>query len=280
MTSLKSITISRKDICLVVAENIKEIPDFNYRTQRLNRDQLKAQILEAGAVKVAITGYMDLGFFYVVSGMGRVSVTQELISEGHEIAPIPVLNIKKPVTDEDWAELILSQITDNDSESLDPIGLANLCNDLKIKYGWTNRAIADKTGRKEAIIGRYLNVLSDEKLSKIANSPDSPSLTLIADVQIEHGNDASEILEEATAIAVTEGKPKATRQHVDKALKATPRKISSDPMKAKKSEIQTMRELLSELLIDQLQRDMGETVHVEVDKNLWLKLQKIVGIEA
>ena len=280
MTSLKSITVSRKDICFVVADNIKEIPDFNYRTQRLNRDQLKSQILEAGAVKVAITGYMDLGFFYVVSGMGRVSVTQELIAEGHEIAPIPVLNIKKPLTDEDWAELILSQITDNDSESLDPIGLANLCNDLKIKYGWTNRAIAEKTGRKEAIVGRYLTVLSDPKLSAIANGSDSPSLTLIADVQIEHGNDASEILTEATAIAVTEGKPKATKKHVDAALKANPRKVSSDPMKAKKSEIQTMRELITELVIDQQQRDLGDVVAVDIEKALWLKLQSIAGIEA
>ena len=117
-------------------------------------------------------------------------------------------------------------------------------------------------------------------MSEIANGENAPSLTLIADVQIEHGNDASEILEQAKAIAVTEGKPKATRKHVDKALNANPRKPSSDPLKAKKSEIQTMRELITELVIDQLQRDMGEAVHVEVDKDLWLKLQKIAGIEA
>ena len=279
MASLTSLTLSKKEIRFIAAGNIREIPNFNYRTKRENREQLKDQILEAGGVTTPITGYFDDEFFYVVSGIGRVTLSQELIAEGHAIAPIPTISIPKPTNDEGFANLLLSQIIDNDSESLDPIGLANLCNDLKIKYGWTNRKIAERTGRKEAIVGRYLNVLSDEKLSEIANSPDSPSLTLIADVQIEHGNDASKILEEATAIAVTEGKPKATRQHVDKALKATPRKVSSDPLKTKKSEIQTMRELITELVIDQLQRDMGETVHVEVDKVLWLKLQKIAGIE-
>jgi len=280
MSSLTSVTISRKDIRFIDAENILEIPNFNYRTKRENREQLKDQILKAGRVTTPITGYFDEDVFFVVSGIGRVTLTQELIAEGHAIAPIPTISIPKPTDDEGFANLLLSQIIDNDSESLDPIGLANLCNDLKIKYGWTNRKIAEKTSRKEAIIGRYLNVLSDEKLSKIANGSDSPSLTLIADVQIEHGNDASEILEQATAIAVTEGKVKATRKHVEKALNANPRKISSDPLKTKKSEIQTMRELITELVIDQLQRDMGETVHVEVDKNLWLKLQKIAGIEA
>lgn len=278
MTSLKNLSVSRKDLVFIVAENIKEIEGFNYRTQRANREQLKAQILEAGCVKVAITGFIDKGFFYVVSGMGRVSVTQELIAEGHEIKPIPVLNIKKPVTDDDWAELYLSQIIDNDSESLDPIGLANLCNDLKTKYGWTNRKIAEKTGRKEAIVGRYLNVLSDAALNEIANSEDSPSITLIADTQIEHGTDASAILTEATAIAKTEGKPRATRSHVDKALKANPRKPSNNPM-SRKSEIQIIRELIETLLVDQLQRDMGDTVHVEVDKALWIKLQKAVNLE-
>ena len=280
MASLTSVTLSKKEIRFIDAKNISEIPGFNYRTKRDNRDQLKAQILESGRVTTPITGYFDEEFFYVVSGIGRVTLTQELNGEGHTIASIPTISIPKPKDDEEFANLLLSQIIDNDSESLDPIGLANLCNDLKIKYGWTNRKIAEKTSRKEAIIGRYLNVLSDEKLSKIANGSDSPSLTLIADVQIEHGNDASEILEEATDIAIAEGKVKATRKHVEKALNANPRKVSSDPMKTKKSEIQTMRELITELVIDQLQRDMGETVHVEIDKNLWLKLQKIAGIEA
>ena len=280
MASLTSVTLSKKEIRFIAAGNIREIPAFNYRTKRENRDQLKDQILEAGGVKTPITGYFDDEFFYVVSGIGRVTLSQELIAEGHAIAPIPTIAIPKPTDDEGFANLLLSQIIDNDSESLDPIGLANLCNDLKIKYGWTNRKIAEKTSRKEAIIGRYLNVLSDEKLSEIANSPDSPSLTLIADVQIEHGNDASEILEEATDIAIAEGKPKATRQHVNKALNANPRKPSSDPLKTKKSEIQIMRELLSELLIDQKSRDLGDIVNIEVEKSLWLKLQKIAGIEA
>ena len=280
MTSLTSVTVSRKEIRFIAAGNIREIPDFNYRTKRENRDQLKDQILEAGKVTTPITGYFDDDSFYVVSGIGRVTLSQELIAEGHAIAPIPTIAIPKPTNDEEFADLLLSQIIDNDSESLDPIGLANLCNDLKIKYGWTNRKIAERTGRKEAIIGRYLNVLSDEKLSAIANGSDSPSLTLIADVQIEHGNDASEILDEAKAIAVTEGKPKATRKHVEKALNANPRKPSSDPLKAKKSEIQTMRELITELVIDQQQRDLGDVVAVDIEKALWLKLQSIAGIEA
>ena len=280
MSSLTSVTLSKKEIRFIAAGNIREIPDFNYRTQRLNRDQLKDQILEAGRVTTPITGYFDEDVFFVVSGIGRVNLSQELIAEGHAIAPIPTISIPKPTDDEGFANLLLSQIIDNDSESLDPIGLANLCNDLKIRYGWTNRKIAEKTGRKEAIVGRYLTVLSDPKLSAIANGSDSPSLTLIADVQIEHGNDASEILEEATDIAIAEGKVKATRKHVEKALNANPRKPSSDPMKTKKSEIQTMRELITELLIDQKSRDLGDIVNIEVDKVLWLKLQKIVGIEA
>jgi len=280
MSSLTSVTISRKDIRFIDAENILEIPNFNYRTKRENREQLKDQILKAGRVTTPITGYFDEDVFFVVSGIGRVTLTQELIAEGHAIAPIPTISIPKPTDDEGFANLLLSQIIDNDSESLDPIGLANLCNDLKIKYGWTNRKIAEKTSRKEAIIGRYLNVLSDEKLSKIANGSDSPSLTLIADVQIEHGNDASEILEQATAIAVTEGKVKATRKHVEKALNANPRKISSDPLKTKKSEIQTMRDLITTLVIDQQQRDLGDVVAVDIEKALWLKLQSIAGIEA
>ena len=279
MSSLTSVTISKKEIRFISAGNIREIPDFNYRTKRENRDQLKDQILEAGGVKTPITGYFDEDVFFVVSGIGRVTLSQELIAEGHAIAPIPTISIPKPTDDEGFANLLLSQIIDNDSESLDPIGLANLCNDLKIRYGWTNRKIAEKTGRKEAIVGRYLTVLSDPKLSTIVNSPDSPSLTLIADVQIEHGNDASEILAEATAIAVTEGKPKATKKHVNKALE-NPRKPSSNPMKAKKSEIQTMRDLITTLVIDQQQRDLGDVVAVDIEKALWLKLQSIAGVES
>ena len=280
MASLTSVTLSKKEIRFIDAKNIREIEGFNYRTKRENRDQLKAQILEAGRVTTPITGYFDEEFFYVVSGIGRITLSQELIAEGHTIASIPTISIPKPTNDEEFANLLLSQIIDNDSEALDPLALANLCNDLKIKYGWSNRKIAEKTGRGEAVVGRYLNVLAEPELLEIANGENAPSMTLIADVQIEHGNDASEILEEATDIAIAEGKPKATKKHVNEVLKANPRKVSSDPMKAKKSEIQTMRELITTLVIDQQQRDLGDVVAVDIEKALWLKLQSIAGVES
>ena len=210
-------------------------PNFNRRSTRAKREILKAQILQAGEVRTAITGYFDpvSGKFLVNHGHGRVELTKELLNEGKDVKrTIPAEVVSAPKNDEELAELIAQQVVDNDSEEFTPLDRAKISKELKDNFGWTNVRLANKWGVSESNIGQLLKIIEQPETVQTAVENGSISATLATEIIQEHKENAPVIIEAAIADATAKGKKRATAKNVEATQQNVVKKSTPAPVEA------------------------------------------------
>ncbi|MGL5925519.1 ParB/RepB/Spo0J family partition protein [Chroococcidiopsis sp.] len=270
MASFKTLTTRRSSNAVDVNDTIVL---SNNREKRENKEQLKAQILKAGEVIQELRGYYDpeSGKIAIISGRGRRECVLELIAEGHTINPkLPIKCYATPITPEDYAKLLVLEVTDNDGEPMKPFEIGKIAKELIDKHGYTQDQAALELGRTAARIGQLISIYSQPESIQKSVENDEISITLAAEIVQKHGDHAAEMIETAIVEAKQSGKKKATEKHV-KAVKErseSAKTIATDTAPKPPSKAKILEDLCKQLLesVDYSTEDESEkTIAVSIE---------------
>jgi ParB/RepB/Spo0J family partition protein len=217
MATLKQLASGRKDLFMLDPNIIQEEPGWNVRT---NNDELTAHIrqladsIKENGVQMPLTVYMKGDIPTITDGHCRLKAVKLAISEGAEIETVPVRNEERTAND---ADRTLSMLTRNSGKSLTPMEQSEVVKRL-LSFGWLQSKISRRTGYSRSHITNLITLSSaPAQVQKMVKSGEV-SATLATQTIKENGSKAVDVLEKAVGTAKKEGKKKATRQHVTKAV--------------------------------------------------------------
>jgi len=223
---IKELSVGRSDVFRVDPRIICIEADWNVRKdspEKTAHVRFLADSIKEVGVKVPLLVRLKDEKVFVVDGECRLLATMLAISEGVEIASIPVMAEDRYARPEDR---ILSMVTCNEGRPLTMLEQADAYRRL-MGLGWDEKTIAAKTGYSVTHIKSALNLSTfrPEILRLVSDGKVSPTLAL--KVVSEKGQDlALETLTEAVAVSAGEGKKKATERHMAPLAGKTEHKVN------------------------------------------------------
>lgn len=209
MTTLKQQSSGRSDLFKLDPRLIQIESGFNARNFDAadvseHIDALALSIRENG-VRVPLTVRMDAGNVTLVDGECRLRAVRKLISDGVEIATVPVMAATRYESDE---ERLASSVTLNSGKPFTRLELANVCKRL-MAYGWTVKQIAEKLGKTVPGIKSLLELTTLPQKVKSQIEAGKVSATAAQKAVKEHGADAADIIDSAEKQSNGKAKPKS-----------------------------------------------------------------------
>jgi len=213
--SIKQMAIGRKDVYILSPADIEEDPGWNVREENeglaLHIRELADSIKEVGVLQ-PLTAYMNDGVPTVTDGHCRLLAVKLAISEGAEIAGVPV-RLEERYANE--ADRVLSMLTRNSGRKLTIPEQAEVVRRL-LAYNWSEDMISRKTGSSRQHIGTLIKYLSSPaEVQEMVKNGEVSATTAVNTIRKE-GNEAVKTLKEGVEKARQEGKKKATSKHLKK----------------------------------------------------------------
>lgn len=219
---IQGIAIGRRDLLRISPRELSVREGWNCRDVDFSADDpddraLAESIAEVG-VKQPLTAVWENGRAYITDGHRRLGATNWAIENlGAEILTVPVQTEDRYASE---ADMVLSQIVRNNGKPLSPIEMSRVYKRL-IDLGWTERGIAQKSGRSEQWIRNLLTLsAAPSAVTEMVRSGKVSATTAIAELNRAKGNGASAAASLGAAVerAVSEGRTRATGRHIDRPM--------------------------------------------------------------
>ena len=156
--NLRELADGKSDILHIDPRKIQVKDGFNARRDFGDMHELRESI-RANGVRTPLRIFTENGVVYVESGHRRLKAVQDLINQGVDIKTVPCIPEPKGTTEE---QRTLGLVLDNDGMRLKPIEEAYVFDRLS-NYGWSDKDIAEKTGRSQAHISNARQLLKTPK---------------------------------------------------------------------------------------------------------------------
>jgi ParB/RepB/Spo0J family partition protein len=152
--------VKKRDLPMVPFPLLTVKDGFNIRTDMGDIPGLAASIKENG-VKVPLRGYKEKGAenYIVVDGHRRYEALKILAAESSEIIYVPFVLEPQKYNDE---QRVVDMFIMNDGKSLTPLEQAEGIKRLQ-NWGYSDKDIAQKTGRSIAYVGKLASLNSAPK---------------------------------------------------------------------------------------------------------------------
>lgn len=219
--ALRELAARRSDIFWINPRELMQKPGWNSRN--MNDPENKAHIaslktsIRAIGVKDPLEIFREGEKIYISDGNCRHVAILELLSEGVDIAAVPVIPQTKGA---DAADSLLRQALEGKPKTAFELGF--IFKQL-IGYGWSEEQIAERSGKGIQSVRMSLELQSaDPKIKKMVDAG-HVSPTLAIQTVKKEGEGAAQVLSDAVNTAIQEGKSHATQKHIGTAP-AEPRK--------------------------------------------------------
>lgn len=215
-TGLKSISEGRSDIHKINPKLLNVKPswngrDFNEPSNLEHVAQLALSIAEIG-VKEPLTVVWEEGKAWLVDGECRLRATILAIKQGADIKTIPC-KVEERYANE--ADRLFSQIIRNAGKPFSQMESAKVFKRL-LDMGWQQNDIAKKSGISPARVSQVLDLLTMPEPIKQMVTNGQVSSSLAVKTLTEHNPaKAVQVLQDAVAVANSEGKAKALPKHIE-----------------------------------------------------------------
>jgi len=219
--SLKEIAARRSDVFHISPAELQVKPGWNSRNlndaeNKAHIESLKMSIREVGVLK-PLSVFREGDKTYISDGHCRHAAVLELLSEGIEIATVPVTTEGRGANE---ADALLKQALDGKPKTAFELGFIFK---RLLGYGWTEEQIAARSGKGIQSVRTSLELQSapNEVQKMVASGRVSP--TLAVQRLAKEGEAAVKTLADAIDTAAQQGKTHATAQHIG-ATPQAPRK--------------------------------------------------------
>ena len=215
-TGIASIAEGRSDLHKINPRLIKVKIDWNGRdfNDPLNQahvEQLALSIAEVG-VKEPLTVYWEDNAAWLSDGECRLRATLLAIGRGAEIKTVPVKTEDRYSND---ADKLFSQIIRNSGKPFSQMEQAKVFKRL-VDMGWQQGDIAKKAGVSAARISQILDLLTmPEPIKQMVVAGQVSASMAVATLKEHNGAKATQVLQDAVAVAQSEGKERALPKHVE-----------------------------------------------------------------
>lgn len=173
-------------------------------------EALAASIAEIG-VQEPLRVFNRDGKVWVSNGHCRLAAVMKAIERGAEILSVPVITEAKFASQ---ADIVFRQLVSNSGKPLSSLEQANVFKRL-IAFGWTEKAIAEKTGQSVANVVRLLELSAAPEPVKAMVASGEVSATVAHQVVKQHGDAAEAKLRDGLVVAQSSGKTKVTAKHLN-----------------------------------------------------------------
>lgn len=230
-----------RDLWMVPIDQINIIEGFNVRD---DNEEYRAHIrMLADSIKAngffshkPLVGFIerkgDKNLIRVTDGHSRLAAAKLAISEGCEIATLPM--VAHP-SGTDMADLIVGLATDNSGKALKPIELAAVCKRLQA-YGMEVTEIAKRLAVTVTYVNSLLSLIGAPKVIREMVSKGEVSAATAITTLRKEGDGAAKVLEQAVATAKAAGKTKVAPKALKAAQKPAEAKPAAKPVKALKGD--------------------------------------------
>jgi len=226
-SGLASISEGRSDVHRVDPRLLHVKPswngrDFNDPDNIQHVEELALSIVEIG-VKDPLTVVWEDGKAWLVDGECRLRASLLAIERGAPLKTVPVRSEERGSND---ADLLFSQIIRNKKKPFAQMELARICKRL-CDMGWQQNDIALKSGVTPARISQLLDLLTMPEPIKQMVTNGQVSASMAQKVVAEHNPvKAVQVLQDAVAVAESEGKQRAMPKHVETPVEPAKRQRS------------------------------------------------------
>ena len=236
--AMHSANASSRDLWQVEIESIRVIDNFNVRIKddkydahiRALADSMKS---EGFYQDKPLAGYVakdgEAEIIYITDGHCRYEAVKLAISEGAEIARVPVVVAPPGRSMED---LIVGLVRSNSGKPLEPYEIGIVCKRL-VNYGWELEAIASRLGFSEKYVeGLLMLMAAPIEIRNMVQNGEVSASTAIEAIR-KHGGQALAKLQKGLDNAKAAGGERVTKKHLPevifkkKVAKAAPQFFSS-----------------------------------------------------
>lgn len=200
-------------------DDIHVEPGFNIRTKdskktRAHVRKLANLMLASGYAKdKCMAGFAGMRgkkpVIILVDGHCRLEAVKLANSEGANISVVPMVISDNKETATTMEDMIVAQVTSNESEKLTPFEVAIACKRL-IGFGWKVPMIATKIGKTQNYVTQLLELAGSPKAIRDAVEAGETTAALAVELLHKHGADAPQVLKDALVEAKANGKTKVT----------------------------------------------------------------------
>ncbi len=249
--AMKVAGATARDLWYVPVEQIRVIPGFNVR---FDGEALQAHVrwladsmkLDGFKPEHPLSGYVARSgadsVIYLTDGHCRLNALKIAISEGAEIAQVPMVVSDRSMSVEDITVSLVSSAT---GKPLEPLEKAVVCKRLA-SFGWDDNEIARRLGMSVLYVRELRTLLGAPPMVRDLITQGKLSATAARDAIAQHGDAVVQKLTEGMAKAKATGRSRLTARFLeDKAPKVTTKQgvrlydlvkqIHSNPMFARLS---------------------------------------------
>jgi len=270
-SGLASISEGRSDVHRVDPRLLHVKPSWNGRDftdpdNIQHVEELALSIAEIG-VKDPLTVVWEDGKAWLVDGECRLRASLLAIERGAPLKTVPVRSEERGSND---ADLLFSQIIRNKKKPFAQMELARICKRL-CDMGWQQNDIAIKSGVTPARISQLLDLLTMPEPIKQMVTNGQVSASMAQKVVAEHNPvKAVQVLQDAVAVAESEGKQRAMPKHVE---------TSVEPVKAKRAVTveQAVKAAFEASTVD-WSEDEKDLVIVAMPEQHWLIVRELLQL--
>jgi len=246
-SAMKDAEAGSRDLWQVPPEQLHLIQNFNVR---VNSEKHQAKVREYADSMLSEGFYQDkplAGYvakedgeqvIYIYDGHTRLAAVLLAISEGADIARVPVVVSQAGISMED---LTVALVRGNSGEPLAPYEMGIVCKRL-VRFGMEIPVIATRIGVTEQYVKNLLSLMAAPLEIRNMVIQDRVAASTAIDVIAKHGEKALAVLEKAEAKANGAGKSRVTGKHVDPA---------SEFKKAIREQALEMFEIMKEIANDE-----------------------------
>src|ERR1700733_896674 len=215
-TGIASISDGRSDLHKLNPKLIKIKDNWNSRdfddpTNKSHIEELALSIAEIG-VRQPLTVSWENGEAWLSDGECRLRAVMLAISRGAEIKTVPVILEDRYSND---ADKLFSQIIRNSGKPFSQMEQAKVFKRL-VDMGWQQGDIAKKAGVSPARISQILDLLTmPEPIKQMVVAGQVSASMAVATLKEHNGAKATQVLQDAVAVAQSEGKDRALPKHVE-----------------------------------------------------------------
>ena len=221
-SAMKDAEAGSRDLWQVPPEQLHLIQNFNVR---VNSEKHQAKVREYADSMLSEGFYQDkplAGYvakedgeqvIYIYDGHTRLAAVLLAISEGADIARVPVVVSQAGISMED---LTVSLVRGNSGEPLAPYEMGIVCKRL-VRFGMEIPVIAKRIGVTEQYVKNLLSLMAAPVEIRNMVIQDRVAASTAIDVIAKHGEKALAVLEKAESKANGAGKSRVTGKHVDPA---------------------------------------------------------------
>ncbi len=239
---------------------------WNSRIDYGDLDALTEYIRENGVPGVILV-FEKGGEIYVLDGFRRMTCVNNLIKQDVNIQTVNCLR----VTSKNEADHLLLQLSANKSKNLSTLEEAFVYQKW-LAYGGAIEDLAKKAGTSTQTIRNAIAFAeTSPEIHRIVSVDDiKPTNALIAINATDTSSEASEVVSEAVALAKSEGKKRATKEHVEQALEN----------RGKGTKKPNLKKHVESMVIGSPVKTTDDKVQVEFSRDEWTKLLEMLGIES